>query len=93
MPKREAPPPKRGTLLDESALRDAAAEAIRAAGTTQARTAELVAERIDGRDAPPSAAAISNAVRETGSKVAALQLDIVRALTGADLDGPLYRVA
>ena len=87
-----APAPKRGSLLDEDALRAAAAEAVKAARVTQARVAELVAERIEDRDRPPSPSAISNAVRETGPKVAALQLDIVRALTGATFSKALYRV-
>ena len=51
------------------------------------------ADAVPDRDRPPSVSAISNAVRESGSKVAALQLDIIAALTGASFDGPLYRVA
>ncbi|PAP78012.1 hypothetical protein [Rubrivirga marina] len=87
-----APQPKRGVVLDETALREAAEEAVRASRLTQARVAEVVAEQIEGRDRVPSPSAISNAVRETGPKVAALQIDIIRALTGATITGPLYRV-
>lgn len=87
-----APPPKRGTILDGDGLRDAAAKAVADSGLTQSRVADVVAERVPGRDRPPSPSAISNAVRESGTKVAALQLDILRALSGASLAGPLYRV-
>ena len=95
MPKPDAPnapAPKRGTVLDYAALREAAAEAVAAARVTQAEAARLVAERVPDRPRAPSVSAISNAVREEGPKVAALQLDLVRALTGASFTGPLYRV-
>ncbi|MGB3544050.1 hypothetical protein [Rubrivirga sp.] len=87
-----ASPPKKRAILNGDGLRDAAAQAVADSGLTQARVASVVAERIAGRDRPPSPAAISNAVRESSSKVEALQLDIIRALTGASLTGPLYRV-
>ena len=92
MPTYPAPAPKRGTYLDYEALRAAAAEAIKAARLTQAQTAARVAEHNPDRAKPPTVSAISNAVREAGGGVAALQLDILSALTGATTTGPLYRV-
>lgn len=87
-----APAPERGSYLDYEGLRDAAAEAIKAARLKQAEAAAAVAEFNPDRKKPPTVSAISNAVRETGPSVAALQLDIISALTGATLSGPLYRV-
>lgn len=84
--------PERGTYLDYETLRASAAEAIKAARLTQAQTAALVAEHTPDRAKPPTVSAISNAVRETGGGVAALQIDILGALTGATFSGPLYRV-
>lgn len=85
-------PPKSGTILDSEGLRAACESAIAEARLTLDETAALIAERVPERDKPPSRSAVSGARRETGSKVAALQLDIIRALTGASLEGPLYRV-
>ena len=87
-----AKPPKRGTVLDFDGLRDAAKQARAEARLTQAETAARVAEHNAERARPPSPSAISNAERETGPAYAALQLDIIGALTGARLTGPLYRV-
>lgn len=92
MPSVLAPKPKRGTHLDYEALRSACADAVDASGLTQARVGAAVAEATPDRNRAPSPAAVSNAVRESGSKVAALQLDILRTLTGATFTGPLYRV-
>ena len=87
-----APPPKRGALLDYDGLRAATAAAIKDARVTQAETAELVAERVPERNRAPTVSAVSNAVRQSGAAVATLQTDILRALTGATLTGPLFRV-
>ena len=92
-PDPSARPPRRGTVLDFEAVRAATEAAIRDARVTQEEAARLVAERVEGRDAPPTKAAVSNAVRTAGPSVVVLQADILLALTGARLDGPLYRVA
>ncbi|HLA64079.1 MAG TPA: hypothetical protein VK610_06605 [Rhodothermales bacterium] len=88
---RPAPPPKRGTVYALDELPAAVAGAIDAARYTLDETAAAVAA-LPTRARTPSRAAVSRAAKVSGPGVLALQLDILRALTGADFTGPLYRV-
>ena len=87
-----APRPNTGTYLDPEALRAAVEEAIDASRYKLREVAEAVAELPQRDGSPPTVSSISGAKRQTGGSVYQLQADILEALTGATLAGPLYRV-
>ena len=93
MPAPLAPPPDPDALLDYDGLRLAVDDAIHASRLKQREVAERVAALPHREGGPPSVSSISGAKRETGPGVLALQLDVLRALTGARLAGPFFRVA
>lgn len=88
-----APAPDADALLDYEAVRKAVDDAVHASRLRQREVAERVAALPHREGDAPSTSSISGAVNNSGGRVLALQFDILRALTGARLVGPFFRVA
>jgi len=87
-----APPLDADTLLDYEGARAAVESAIKSSRYKLREVADAVAALPHREGGPPTVSSISGAKTKTGSSVYALQLDVLRALTGARFAGPLYRV-